>query len=58
MNNFEKIKNMTMDEMAEFLSKVSIKPCNICNAPLCKDGYVCSEGWGWWLSRLVSEVSE
>ena len=55
MNNFEKIKTMTLDEMAEFLSEVSIRPCNICNAPLCKDGYICSEGWGWWLSRLQAE---
>ncbi len=27
MNNFEKIKNMTLDEMAEFLD---MSPCNHC----------------------------
>lgn len=31
MNNFEKIKQMTVEEMAEFLDKASEECCYICN---------------------------
>ena len=30
MNNFEKIKNMTVDEMAEYLTKLTATYCEYC----------------------------
>ena len=30
MNNFEKIKNMTLDEMAKYLTKITANYCEYC----------------------------
>lgn len=51
MLNIHKIKQMNVDEMAEWLKEVTLKPCNVCDAPLCKEGYECSEGWFQWLMQ-------
>lgn len=37
MTNYEKIKNMTVEEMAEFLEKIT----DYCNAKTCKDCPLC-----------------
>ena len=56
MNNFEKIKSMTLDEMAYLLSNTN-HYCNYCiyKATYCKHG--CEYGIKQWL-QAESEVNE
>lgn len=53
MNNYEKIKKMTIDEMAEVLY---YSRCSACiyisshdNLPLCRGNYKCKDGIKQWL---------
>ncbi len=55
MTNYEKIKNMTVEEMAEFLEKLT----DLCNAnrckdcPLCKGIFCCTTEIECWLNSEV-----
>ena len=49
--NYEKIKAMSIDEMAEILSLIALNPCKLCDAPDCRTGYECINGWRLWLNQ-------
>ena len=60
MNNFEKIKNMTLDEMAENILSIqrSEYPCNYCASIDCcqifsfdRDYDICIQGIKQWLQQ-------
>ncbi|HBG2448591.1 TPA: hypothetical protein KPK61_003332 [Clostridioides difficile] len=55
MTNFEKIKNMSKKELAEFINK-NDSPCTSCNYEqfgLCKG--MCIEGHEKWLESEITE---
>lgn len=60
MTNYEKIKNMTVEEMAEFLEKLTDR----CNAnrckdcPLCKGIFCCTTEIGCWLNSEVDPCNQ
>lgn len=53
MNNYEKIKSMTIEEMAEFFYCCSDMSCNYCTAPQkCKGNQEeCLKGHEQWLKQ-------
>jgi len=59
MNNFEKIKAINIDEMAEFLNYSKCKMCAYIkshdNLPLCTGNYECLNGISQWLESEVRE---
>lgn len=55
MNNYEKIKNMTVDEMAEFLLQECINICVYNNEECLDYGADCKDGIKQWLEQ-ESEV--
>lgn len=55
MTNYEKIKNMTVEEMAKFLDELTDR-CNasMCiDCPLCKGLFCCAKEIIYWLNREV-----
>ena len=56
MNNFEKIKNMTLDEMAEYLANMECDTCCVYSDKTdCLEGSDCFTGIKQWL-QVESEV--
>lgn len=51
MNNYDKIKSLSMNDMAELLKKIGENPCMMCNAISCQEGYNCKDGWLLWLQE-------
>jgi hypothetical protein len=55
MTNYEKIKNMTVEEMAKFLDELTDR-CNasMCiDCPLCKGLFCCAKEIIYWLNSEV-----
>lgn len=57
MTNYEKIKNMSIDEMAKFLDELTERCCNnSCkDCPLCDGIYCCANEFEYWLNSEVKE---
>ena len=57
MTNFEKIKNMSVDEMAKFLDRITSRcSANRCEGcPLCEGIFCCPIEIGYWLNSEVKE---
>ena len=55
MTNYEKIKNMTIEEMANFLDKITERcASNECeDCPLCEGIFCCTSEIGYWLNSEV-----
>lgn len=53
MANYEKIKNMTVEEMAKFLDKITQRCVNnYCkDCPLCEGIYCCANEIEYWLNN-------
>ena len=58
MNNFEWIKSLPIEAMAEFLAVVTQEPCKLCDAELCRKDYECSYGWHIWLQKEKDELKK
>ena len=54
MNNYERIKNMSLEEMAVMLAhEIPHGDCYGCD--LCDDGAACGVAWKRWLEEGVSD---
>ena len=53
MTNYEKIKNLSIEEMADFMNEMDLNPCGHCNGEC--EILSCIERYKEWLESEVEE---